>query len=199
MNRLKSYSEKAENILKKAAKVIAANGYKGASIRKVARELDLNLSTLYYYFKSKDELLFSIQYQTFSSLLDNLKNNLKREEDPEKKLLTVIENHLSYFLTHLNEIRVCTHELETLTGEYYEKVAQKRREYFKIVLDVLNQIADKHSIKDKNLRISTLCLFGTLNWFYTWYDPHKDLKSKELAEYVNDLFLHGFIGRSGNV
>ncbi|MEW6456240.1 MAG: TetR/AcrR family transcriptional regulator [Acidobacteriota bacterium] len=199
MKRDFSYPEKAENILKVAAKIIARDGYENATIRKVARELNLNLATLYYYFKSKDELLYAIQYQTFDSLLSNLKKKLKDVEDGEKKLYIIIENHLSYFLTHLNEIKVCTHELETLTGKYYKEVESKRKEYFKIVLEILNQIKEKYSIKEKNLRVSTLCLFGMLNWFYTWYDPNKDLKGKELVEHVKELFLNGFIGRSKNV
>ena len=92
------YDRKLAEILTCAARIIAEEGFEGASIRKVAREADMSLAGLYYYFKKKEELLYLIQYHTFDSILNNLKHRFASVENPEEQLRHVVENHFSYFL-----------------------------------------------------------------------------------------------------
>ena len=40
--------------------------------------------------------------------------------------------------------------------------------------------------------IATLCLFGMLNWIYTWYDPGKDTPDS-----LSEQFLGLYLGGSG--
>ena len=55
------YNEKRDKILKNAAKLFARNGFEKVSMSEIAAKLKLNKATLYYYFKSKDEIFFMIQ------------------------------------------------------------------------------------------------------------------------------------------
>ena len=79
--RTPAFDKKQEDILHVAAKVMADRGYHRASIRAVAAELEMSLAGIYYYCKSKDELLFLIQYSTFQSLVDSLTSKLKSADD----------------------------------------------------------------------------------------------------------------------
>src|SRR5687768_18109277 len=53
-----------------------------------------SLSGLYYYFRSKEELLFLIMDHCFSTVLENARLLLAGETDPERRLRLFIENHL---------------------------------------------------------------------------------------------------------
>ncbi len=57
------YKEKRDKILKNAARLVAKKGYENVSLVEIAAKLKLNKATLYYYFKSKDEIFFVIQMQ----------------------------------------------------------------------------------------------------------------------------------------
>src|SRR5215210_4171661 len=75
-----AYDEKLESILRTAASIFAEKGYHQASIRDIARATGVSLSGLYYYFDSKEELLFLIQDHAFGTLTGNLERMLEGVE-----------------------------------------------------------------------------------------------------------------------
>jgi AcrR family transcriptional regulator len=135
--RYHQYEKRSSDILKAASRVMARDGFEGASVRKVAARSKIGLSGIYYYFKSKDELLFAIQFHTFSTLVDTLKNRLKTATTPEDRLRAVIDNHFRFFVDNMDDLKVCVHEIESLSGKYYSRVLKVRREYFRLVRKVI--------------------------------------------------------------
>jgi AcrR family transcriptional regulator len=67
----KHYDRKLEGILRQAAAVFCARGYHRASMRDIARTTGVSLAGLYYYFPSKEHLLYLIQRQAFETLVDS--------------------------------------------------------------------------------------------------------------------------------
>ncbi|HEY1268842.1 MAG TPA: helix-turn-helix domain-containing protein, partial [Candidatus Binatia bacterium] len=63
------YDEKLEEILKCAAKIFAEKGFHSTSIRDISRATGMSLAGLYYYFRTKEELLFLIQERCILTLL----------------------------------------------------------------------------------------------------------------------------------
>lgn len=53
-------AERVEKILKAARHVLAADGYSEFSLRRIAREAGIRLSTLQHYFPSKDDLFRAV-------------------------------------------------------------------------------------------------------------------------------------------
>ncbi len=71
-------------IRKSAARVFAAQGFDRASIRDVAKAAGMSLAGLYYYDRSKEEMLFDIQNEAFSTLLEAQAEALAGVKEPEK-------------------------------------------------------------------------------------------------------------------
>jgi hypothetical protein len=40
-------------------------------------------------------------------------------------------------------------------------------------------------------RLTTLALFGMVNWAYQWFSPAGQLRSREIAYFFWDVLLHG--------
>jgi AcrR family transcriptional regulator len=99
-----AYDEKLESILRAAAAIFAEKGYHQASIRDIARATRVSLSGLYYYFTSKEELLFLIQDHAFGTLEDTLERLLEGVTDPHRRLRLLVENHLRYFVGNMAEM-----------------------------------------------------------------------------------------------
>lgn len=188
------YSQKLEEILKSSASLFSEKGFHHASIRDISRITDMSLAGLYHYFKSKEEILFMIQDHAFGTILEKLQEGLLSISEPEEKLRFLIRNHLEYFINHMDELKVCAHDMETLQGEFYEEVADKRREYFLIARGIIEEISQKRPTQLLDLRVVTLQLFGNLNWVYMWYNPKIDQPAETLARIMADIFLHGIIG-----
>jgi len=64
--------KRREQILDAARKVFAKRGFKGATIEDIAGEAELSTGTLYLYFKSKDEMYFSLNMKILTFLNEKL-------------------------------------------------------------------------------------------------------------------------------
>jgi AcrR family transcriptional regulator len=187
------YDAQLEHLLHVAAEVFSEKGYHDASIRDIAERAHMSLAGLYYYFRSKEELLFFIQDHAFGSILTNLEESLTGVTDPREKLRRIVLNHFRYFIRHMAFQKVCAFEQEILRGEEYASVARKRRRYFELVREVLQEIAGPEKTFPIKLGAITLFLFGSMSWIHMWYNPKKDGKPEEMAHTLTELFLHGFL------
>ncbi len=185
---------KLAGILRAAARIIAEEGYERATIRKVAASVDASIASLYYYFSSKEELLFQIQYHTFRTLLENLDEALASAADPKERIRALIRNHLGHFFRHINELKVCSHELETLRGSFYDQVLDLRKAYFKTAIGIVMELLREAGDTVLDPRLATMNLFGMLNWIYTWYDAETGPSERRAASQVTTLFLNGIKG-----
>ena len=191
------YDQKLEFILRNAARIFAEKNYHSTSMRDISRATNVSLAGLYHYCKSKEELLFLIQDNCFGRVLERLEERLREVDDPLSKLRIFIENHLSFFAANMAEMKVLSHEAESLAGDLHTHVSSKKDKYAKLARKILKEIQQGQAGKPQiDLTVATYALFGMMNWIYNWYDPRGKLKVSELVDNVTRLFLHGFIAGS---
>lgn len=190
------YDQKLEFILRTAARIFAEKGYHPTTMRDISRATSVSLAGLYYYCKSKEELLFLIQDNCFGRVLARLEERLQETADPVERLRVVVENHLSFFAANMAEMKVLSHEAESLGGELYDQVSGKKQQYTRRVRNILAELQARQSDAARGARIdltvATYALFGMMNWIYNWYDPAGALSVANLVENVTRLFLRGF-------
>ena len=188
------YDQKLVHVLKTSAAVFAGKGYHSTSMRDISRATKMSLSGLYYYFKSKEELLFLIQDYCFSTVIDDCRRLLEGVDDPIRRLKLLIENHLNYFVQNMNEMKVLSHEADSISGDLFKKVNTKKRQYVNLVMNLLDEIARENRVEGVDVRVATFSLFGMMNWIYNWYNPRKDVDVAGLSNNITRLFLSGFLG-----
>jgi AcrR family transcriptional regulator len=188
------YDQKLEFILRTAARIFAEKSYHSTSMRDISRATNVSLAGLYHYCKSKEELLFLIQDNCFGRVLERLEQRLEGVADPITKLGIFIENHLSFFAANMSEMKVLSHEAESLGGDLYTHVSTRKDNYTKLARQILREVQDtQQSDQQIDLTVATYALFGMMNWIYNWYDPQGKLNVSDLASNVMKLFLNGFV------
>jgi TetR/AcrR family transcriptional regulator len=187
-----SFDAKLEHLLRTAASVFAAKGYHPASIRDISRATGTSLSGLYYYFRSKEELLFLIQDQCFATVIADLEARLASVEDPAERLRVLVDNHLRFFAANMDEMKVLSHEATALKGEFRQRVNARKKHYVEICESIMAGLRPTDS--DAEHRAAALSLFGMMNWIYTWYHPDRDLPVEQLVESMSRIFLRGYPG-----
>ena len=188
------YDQKLVYVLKTSAAIFAEKGYHSTSIRDIARATNMSLSGLYYYFSSKEELLYLIQDYCFSTVLSDCRRLLAGVDDPVRRLKLLIENHLNYFVNNMNEMKVLSHEANSIKGDLFKKVNSKKRQYVDLTMDLMEEIARAHNVEGVDLRVATFSLFGMMNWIYNWYNPRKDVDVTGLSQNITRIFLMGLLG-----
>ena len=188
------YDQKLEFILRSAARIFAEKSYHSTSMRDISRATNVSLAGLYHYCKSKEELLFLIQDNCFGRVLERLEQRLQDVDDPIARLGIFIENHLSFFAANMAEMKVLSHEAESLRGDLYTHVSTRKDTYTKLARKILREVQETGNSKEPiDLTVATYALFGMMNWIYNWYDPQGKLKVSDLADNVMKLFLNGFM------
>ena len=188
------YDQKLEFILRSTARIFAEKSYHSTSMRDISRATNVSLAGLYHYCKSKEELLFLIQDNCFGRVLERLEERLQDVDDPIAKLGIFIENHLSFFAANMSEMKVLSHEAESLGGDLYTHVSTRKDNYTKLAREILREVQATQQSKERiDLTVATYALFGMMNWIYNWYDPQGKLKVSDLADNVMKLFLNGFM------
>jgi AcrR family transcriptional regulator len=190
----RTYDDKLAQILRVSAATFAERGYHQASIREISRATGVSLSGLYYYFDSKEELLFLIQDHCFTTLLQNLDRLLDQETEPLRRFRLMVENHLRFFVNNMKEMKVLSHELQSLRGEFRDIVNAKKRRYTETCSSVLQAVTPEGVPIDE--RVAVYALFGMMNWIYNWYRPERDVPVEKLADDISQLFLRGYLSGS---
>jgi AcrR family transcriptional regulator len=199
------FDRKLEEILRTAAAVFAEVGYDPASIRMVADRAGVSVSGLYYYVRSKDELLYLIQYHVFDGLVRRfeadsaeMKASGGEVARPEARLFRFIHNHLDHFLADMDSLTVCTRELGRLSGEYLRQVEALQRAYFSQAFAIFRELCAARDDIRTDPRTATLAMFGTINWISSWYDPASDMSAADLAAEFTKLYLRGVCAADGH-
>jgi len=187
------FDRRLGKILVHATEVFYEKGYEGASMRDLARSSGMSLSGLYYYFESKEKLLYLIQKYTFSTIVERLRERLDEVSDPQLRIRAFILNHLEYFLANRKAMKVLSHEAEVLKNGFGAEIAAIKREYYRICVGLLDDFKRAKRLEFSS-RIAVLSLFGMMNWIYTWYNPRVDADAEELSLGMGDIFLQGISG-----
>ena len=190
------YDRRLAEILAHATEVFCKKGYEGASMRDLSRESGMSLAGLYYYFESKERLLYLIQRHTFSTIVERLKARLQAVDDPEDRVRIFILNHLEYFLANQPAMKVLSHEDEVLKNGFGSEVAAIKREYYRICVGLLDDLKRERGLQFST-RLAVLSLFGMMNWIYTWHNPRVDADATSIAGQMADLFLRGVANGKG--
>lgn len=184
---------KLQHILHHSAQVFAKRGFEGASIRDISRATEVSLSGLYYYFESKQKLLYLIQQNTFNLILDRLEARLKEVTDPQTRLRILVQNHIEYFLSHPYEMKVVSHEDEALEPPFREQIDAIKRRYYALGREIFDGVVAEGVIPGLNKRVAVLSLFGMTNWVYKWHNPEIDPDAAGLTDAIVGMFLRGVL------
>lgn len=206
------YDQKLELILRTSARIFAEKSYHSTSMRDISRATGVSLAGLYHYCKSKEELLFLIQDHCFGRVLERLEERISAIEDPKERLRIFVDNHLSFFAANMAEMKVLSHEAESLAGDLHEHVSTRKRQYTRMARRILAEVQQAaidssgraprkngqraQASKPIDLTVATYALFGMMNWIYNWYDPRGKLSVSQLVDNITRLFLAGFLSQA---
>ncbi len=198
------FDRRLAEILDYATEVFADKGYEGASMRDLSRLSGTSLAGLYYYFDSKEKLLYFIQRHTFTTIMERLRQRLAATTDPEARIRIFVHNHVDYSVAKQKAMKVLSHEDDVLRNGYGAELSAIKREYYRICVGLVDDLAQAEGLAAASAkaaakggvstRTAVMGLFGMMNWLYTWYNPRVDPEAEILAREISDIFLQGIRG-----
>lgn len=181
-----------EQILRAAANLYHVKGYGQSSMRDLADAVGISIAGLYYYFSSKDDIVYAILEGAVDDLLANLQAARDSSNEPEQRVLAMLLANIPLVVNKRAEFRIMLDMLDRLPPDRQAVIRKKQREAVLIMRTELQQLQAKGQIdSDLDLNALTLLLNGMINWLYFWYKPNGRLNLNELAELMARIFFHG--------
>lgn len=185
--------EKREKIAKAAARLFNEKGYLETSMDEISSAAHLSKGGIYHYFTSKNDILFFISSNFMDLLLRDLEDELNRLENPFLKIKYFISRHIRLYTQNLPEAKTVIHEAHLLPPEYFKVIAEKERQYHRLVSDILHNLFEGKVEKDR-LKALAFILFGTCNGIYYWYHPRGPITPEELSDMIGEILCVGLTG-----
>ena len=192
--------EPRQEILRTAARLFQQQGYDATSMNDVAAALKLSKGGLYHHFQSKDEILFHIMSHAMDITEERVINVVRRIENPEERLRTLIRLHIEVVLSPEDrEITVMLHENHPLPPALRRKINGRKKDYVHFVENSITDVQreaqrQRGSSSVVTPRAATFALLGMINWIYQWYKPEGLLTGDAIVRQFTEIFFRGAVG-----
>jgi AcrR family transcriptional regulator len=113
-------------ILEAALDVFSEHGFEGSSLQEIADRLELTKAALYYYFRSKDELLEALVEPAIAGLNEILEECSGEPDSPARRR-QFLKLYLDYFLRQRRLIAYISRDLATLAHPALSSGNEQRR------------------------------------------------------------------------
>ncbi len=190
----KCHLEKDE-ISEVAAKLFAEKGYVGTSMRDIANALNVSIASVYYYYKNKEDLLYSIIDSIGEELLVSLRRAKSDSDSPLEQLRRMIFYHTLLIKEKGDRIKVYVEEQHNLSKGLGKLIFKQHREIYGFYVDQLTELRDIEGITCEPLSLAAFAIMGTLNWCYRWFKNDGELSIEEVGERLTDLLFYGIINK----
>lgn len=185
--------DRTQEIYLLAAQMFVEKGVESTSLSDLANALNITKAGLYYYFESKQELV----YRIVELGLDNVKNEVldpaRQIEDAEERLKFIVFNHARLAAEGNHAVIIVSHEMTSLSFTQREVILKRRREYFEFVRDTLVEIQSDAKLNDIDMTTATFTLFGMILWLSRWFRPNGKLTVEKVCQDVCDMALKGLL------
>jgi TetR/AcrR family transcriptional regulator len=177
-------------ILRAAARVFRSRGFADTGMRDIARAADLSPGNLYYYFKSKHELLYFCQDHSLERMLAAAATLRGARLAPGERLRRVIRAHLACMLDELDGAAAHT-EVEALPPQLRARIVAKRDRYERAVRGIVADGVRRGAFGPCDSTLVTRALLGALNWTARWYRPDGPEPPAVVADTFADYLVGG--------
>lgn len=181
-----------ERILGHAIKLFARKGFDATSLQDIADAAGVTKGALYYYYASKDDLLFRIHERVVSYETTHAEEILARGMDPDSTLQALIVDGVTSIGLFHEEVTVTLREMHRLQPEYFAKISAIREKYQTVFERVITQGQNQGLFRlDIPPRMATLALLGMSNWMFAWFKPEGSVTPTEIGQMFSLIFLQG--------
>lgn len=179
-----------EAVVEAAAKLFAARGFDGVSMRDIARGAGMLSGSLYYHFASKEALYAEVHATAVAHVTAHLDAALAAcaGADPWTRLEAALRAHLEALHEGPDGVALMSPEFPAERADLARELAAQRDAYEARFGALIEACKPRAGVDRRLLR---LLLLGGLNWTPVWWRPGRGAELGEVAAALTDLVRRG--------
>jgi len=180
-------------IIESASHLFEEKGYAHTSMNDIADAVGVRKPTLYHYFDTKDEILYSLHEEVINPLLTKQEQRIADGVPADRMVLEIIADIMALVHEHKGHVRAYYENHRQLPERHRATSQEKRRRYQSMLEDALEQGMRDGTFRALDARLTSLAIFGTVNMAYQWYAADGSQSDRTIATMFYDLILNGLI------
>ena len=176
-------------IRRAAAELFYEHGYEATSLRAVAERVGIKVGSLYNHMGGKDELLVDIMSEVLAKLQPLVEDAASAAgDDAVDRFRAAVGAHIRFHAQHAQETFVGNSELRSLKPDQKEVVLKARRDYDRLMRNLIQNAADAAGVELLDLRLQTYALLALGMHVASWYrDDRGDMTLDHVVEVYTEI------------
>jgi len=177
-------------IVRAAAEVYRERGYERAGMNDIARRLGMTAPALYWYFRSKEDILVAFLEHTIADLIEFVRSFVHSTE-PRQRLWEFVYAYVLWQLQQrelsaaYERIYALGHLRNSLPERQRQRIKALEREFYGMLRDLVMQVQGKHN--RGGAAPSAFALIGMVEHLIAWFRPDGGMPVKAIASRYADF------------
>lgn len=176
-------------IFEAAVGLFLRNGFVETSMQAIAAAAGMGKSTLYDYFRSKDEILVSYVEDAIFDLTENARQIAAQPLPAARRLNEVARAHLDYLVANKEFFIRLNQEVQRLAIDSLGQVQVQRHAYQDLLCGLVEQAIREGSFRPVNPLLAARALLALLN--PAVYTTRPSGSPQQMADEVLEIFYRG--------
>jgi TetR/AcrR family transcriptional regulator, cholesterol catabolism regulator len=182
-----------DEILASAVTLFAARGFRAVTIDDIASNLGYTKSVVYYYFRSKNEILWQVFSRIYDTYFESIKSISSPDTDALEAMSQIIRAHALNVMERREWNAIYYRDESELTDKQQKLILGRKREYDAAIEAVYQSGVDTGVFRsDIPTAVAVRGILGMCNWLYTWYKEDGPLSPQQIADHYVTLLMDGY-------
>lgn len=192
----KNSEETRSALMDSAARLFREKGYDSTSLKDLALAVGVSPSAMYWYFPSKNDLLYSVIKRTLHRFEDGMTQALTKADDtPPSRLAAFVRYYVETQLSGSSEVAAYSyvyatgHMLDRLPDASRAELRDIERRIFHFVRGTIEQGVSEGSFAADYAGTTALAIIGMCEHVQTWFRPEGRDTVEDIADRYAGLCL----------
>ena len=152
-----------KEIFDASAHLFLENGFHESTMREIADAAGIGKSTLYDYFKSKDDIMISYFENELQLITDRAQEIMNQEQSIVEKLRKIMQMHLEYLVDNKNFYLKLTVEAQRLSIQSQQRIQTRRHAYQDLLRNLIEEGIRLGELRPVNPLLAARSIFTLLS------------------------------------
>jgi len=183
--------KRRHEIYHKVVKIFLKKGFQETSMHEIAEVAGLGKSTLYDYFKTKDEILIYFFEDQLNDLTEEAQKIVPQNLSADKRLRQIMEMHLAFLLENKSLFMKLSVESQRLRPESQTRIQNSRHTYQDLLRELVEEGVREGTFRKVDPLLTARLLLQTMAPVVFTSRPTGT--PQEMLKETMDIFLKGIL------